>query len=77
MSCDTLELLFQISDVLPSPSLNCYTCFQFAAYNGALEDAIAAVVGVAIEIDVNHLKFHFCGCLCKGYIRTVQPNTVT
>ena len=67
-----------ISDLICfSPSLNFYTCTQFAAYSKALEDAIAALDEVAFEIDVTDRKFHFCSCLCKGYIRTVQPNTLT
>lgn len=65
MSCDSLELLFQISFVF-SPSLNFYTCTQYAAYRKALEDAIAALDEVAFEIDVTDRKFHFCSRLCKG-----------
>ena len=73
MSCDSL---FQISFVFLHHWIF-YTCTQFAAYSKALEDAIAALDEVAFEIDVTDRKFHFCSCLCKGYIRTVQPNTLT
>lgn len=75
MRCDSLELLFQISFVFP-PSLNFYTCTQYAAYSRALEDAIAALDEVAFEIDVTDRKFHFCSFLCKGITYTLSRQTL-